>query len=112
VRQADGTTVKKQSARHNTGLRWRARYVDSDGQEHTKAFKIKAAAQSWLDSQTAAIVEGKHIAPSDAKMTVREWFEWWLDGYQHHRKNTVQAAARVLPNVLISVCLIFRFHGK
>jgi hypothetical protein len=37
-------------------MRWRARYIDERGGEHSKAFGRKVDAQLWLDKQTAALV--------------------------------------------------------
>jgi integrase len=93
VRDDDGNSKTVHSARYGKGSRWRARYVDDDGNEHSKQFAIKAKAQAWLDSQTAAIVQGKHVASRDAKITVEQWCEQWLDGYQRHRKNSVGSAS-------------------
>lgn len=83
---------KTRSARYGKGLRWRARYVDAAGGEHSKAFALKAEAQRWLDQQTAAVVTGKHVAPRDARITVAQWCDLWLDAYQGHRPKTVEGA--------------------
>jgi integrase len=39
-------------------MRWRARYVDDRGREHTKAFDRKGEAQAWLDRQISDQVTG------------------------------------------------------
>jgi integrase len=72
-RTADGTP----SARDGIGKRWRARYVDEHGREHTKAFGRKADASKWLDSQTAAIVSGTHVDPKAGQITFRDYAERW-----------------------------------
>jgi len=72
VRDGDGNAKTVPSARHGIGMRWRARYVDDRGSEHTKAFTRKADAQRWLDTQTAALVSGTHVAPRDAQLTVQQ----------------------------------------
>jgi hypothetical protein len=73
-------------------MRWRARYVDERGGEHTKAFAHKALAKRWLDGQTAAIVSGTHVAPRDAQLTVDQWCDMWLEGYKVNREGTVRVA--------------------
>jgi integrase len=88
--KADGSP----SASHGQGQRWRARYVDDRCREHAKGFARKVDAAHWLNTQTAAIVSGTHVAPRDAALTVAQWCELWLDGYQVHRASTV-AQARV-----------------
>lgn len=92
VRLADGTTEKQRSARYGVGARWRARYVDDTGNEHSKAFTMKADAKDWLDTETASIVTGKHVAPKNRKITVTQWCEQWIDAYKGHRAKTVEGA--------------------
>jgi integrase len=92
VRDADGNTKTVPSARYGKGLRWRARYVDERGGEHSKAFSRKVDAQRWLDGQTSAVVAGTHVAPRDAQLTVDQWCDLWLEGYKIHRDGTVRAA--------------------
>jgi hypothetical protein len=58
VRDENGNRTTVPSASHGKGSRWRARYVDGEGREHAKQFKIKAHAQRWLDQQTSAVVQG------------------------------------------------------
>src|SRR6478752_6145197 len=86
--KADG----ERAARYGIGSRWRARYVDDEGREHTKAFTRKTDAAHWLDGQTAAIVSGTHVAPRDAQLTVQQWCDMWIEGYKVNRESTVQQA--------------------
>jgi hypothetical protein len=72
--------------------RWRARYVDNAGKEHTRHFDRKVDAQRWLKNAMASIVRGDHVAPKVARLTVREWSDKWLDGYRTRRKSTVRQA--------------------
>jgi integrase len=92
IRDADDNIQNVNSARHGRGRRWRARYVDERGGEHTKAFTRKVDAQRWLDGQTAAVVSGTHVAPRDAQLTVEQWCDLWTQGYQIHRASTVRSA--------------------
>lgn len=92
VRDEHGNKQTVPSARHETGLRWLARYVDERGREHSKSFARKADAGKWLDGQTAALVGGTHVAPKDAALTVRQWCEQWLRGYEVNRPNSVRNA--------------------
>jgi len=84
--KADGT----ESASHGGGRRWRARYVDDRGREHAKGFDRKVDAQRWLDGQTAAIVDGRHIAPRDAQITMSQWCQRWFEGYQVNRPHSIR----------------------
>jgi integrase len=92
VREADGNTRSVPSARDGRGMRWRARYVDERGGEHSKAFGRKVDAQRWLDGQTTAIVSGTHVAPRDAQLTVGQWCDLWIEGYKINRESTVREA--------------------
>ena len=72
----------EKTSRHGVGMRWRARYVDDRGREHTKAFTRKVDATRWLYNQTASIVSGTHVAPRDAQLTVQQWCDLWIEGYK------------------------------
>ena len=92
VRLDGGGSERVESKLHGTGKRWRARYVDDQSREHTKRFDRKADAQQWLDSQTSSLVQGTHVAPRDAQITVEEWCDQWIVGYSVHRESTVRQA--------------------
>jgi integrase len=92
VYDSDGNAQTVPSARDGKGSRWMARYVDDRGREHSRSFPRKADAQRWLDSQTAAVVSGTHVAPRDAQLTVQQWCDLWIEGYQIHRPSTVRSA--------------------
>jgi len=72
--------------------RWRARYRDDAGKEHARHFDRKVDGQRWLNEQTAKLVMGTHVAPRDARTTVGEWCDTWLDGYRGKRDSTVRQA--------------------
>ncbi|WP_194819324.1 site-specific integrase [Nocardia sp. XZ_19_385] len=92
VRDEEGTVRRVPSKLHGKGKRWRARYVDDADGEHTKRFARKTDAQKWLDDQVAALVQGTHVAPRDAKRTVKQWCEEWIEGYAIHRDTTIRQA--------------------
>lgn len=92
IKDANGNSVEVASAVAGQVTRWRARYVDDAGREHTRHFERKVEAQQWLDKQLAALLPGDHVAPNDAKMTVREWCDKWLAGYGTRRASTVRQA--------------------
>lgn len=72
--------------------KWRARYRDDGGKEHAKHFDRKVDGQAWLDAQTATLVQGTHVAPAQARTTVGEWCDLWLEGYGTRRGSTVRQA--------------------
>jgi hypothetical protein len=104
VRDADGNTQSVPSARDGRGMRWRARYVDERGGEHSKAFGRKVDAQLWLDKQTAALVSAfAAVAPRDAQLMVQRWCDLWIEGYKVNRESTVrQARTHCVPRHRVS----------
>ncbi|MET7773003.1 tyrosine-type recombinase/integrase [Nocardia sp. NPDC005366] len=87
-RDQDGTVRRVPTKLHSKGMRWRARYIDGTGSEHTKRFAKKADAQHWLDGQTAAVVTGVHAAPSAGRVVVEVVAAAWLDGNPAWEKST------------------------
>jgi integrase len=59
--------------------RWRARYRDGAGKEHSRHFKRKVDAQRWLDDVTTAVTTGMYVDPGRARITVGEWSRRWLE---------------------------------
>lgn len=92
VRDEHGNTQKVPSVEHGRGKRWRARYVDERGREHSKGFDRKTDAQRWLNGQVASVVDGRHVAPADAQLTVNQWCALWIVGYKRNRASTVREA--------------------
>lgn len=94
----NGEKIKKKTARHpdnggsKTAKRWLAVWIDSDGNEATKAFVKKVDAESYGSSQETDVSRGVYIAPKDARMTVAEWCDTWLKGYGTRRRSTVRQA--------------------
>ncbi|MGW4739160.1 tyrosine-type recombinase/integrase [Nocardia xishanensis] len=92
--EPDGTIRREQvpSANHGKGKKWRARYVDDFGHEHAKGFDRKVDAQAWLDAQMSTLVQGTHVAPRDAQLTMQQWCDRWIEGYAVNRDTTVRQA--------------------
>lgn len=79
--------------------KWRARYRDAEGREHSRHFVFKTksltgeqSAQEWLDEVTATVITGTYIDPKKAKLTMGEWCQIWLVGYESKRPSTVRQA--------------------
>lgn len=68
---------------------WRARYRDAADKEHSKQFRPKVDAQSWLDEVTASIVTGQYVAPRAGNITFRDDAEGWRAS-QPYRPSTVE----------------------
>ena len=67
--------------------KWRARYRDVAGREHSQHFARKVDAQTWLDDVTASVVTGQYVDPKAGKVTFRAYAEAWRS-QQVHRPTT------------------------
>ncbi len=57
--------------------RWRARYRDEAGKEHSKHFMRRHDAQRWLDEVTAAVVTGQYVDPAAGRVTFETYYSQW-----------------------------------
>ena len=57
--------------------KWRARYRDETGHEHTRHFDRKVDAQQWLDQVTATVVTGTYADPKAGQITFAAFFGEW-----------------------------------
>ncbi|MGY4642803.1 site-specific integrase [Cellulomonas sp. URHB0016] len=72
--------------------KWRARYRDAAGKEHSRHFDRKVDGQQWLNTVTASVVRGDYVDPQTARTTVEAWCSSWLEGYGTRRRSTVRQA--------------------
>src|SRR6478752_1222272 len=92
IRDEHGNEKKVPSARNGKGKRWRARYVDDEGHEHSKAFDRKVDAQVWLDSEvTAKLATGTYVAPRAGLITVEEIYASWSATQGHLSASTIKS---------------------
>lgn len=63
--------------------RWRARFRDESGREHSRDFVRKVDAQRWIDETTASIVTGQYVDPNAGKVGLREYAEKWRANQVH-----------------------------
>ncbi len=73
---APGTLVC--TARHDSGMRWLARWVDHDGQERTKSFRLKTEAQAQIGDVLSSLRTGTYADPQRSAATFGEIAEAWL----------------------------------
>lgn len=57
--------------------KWRARYRDDSGKEHSRHFDRKIDAQQWLDQVTATVVTGTYTDPKAGRITFAAFFGEW-----------------------------------
>jgi integrase len=75
--KVDGVMQTVPSKRAGRGMQWRARFVDDQGREATKAFGRKVDAQAWSDEQTAARLTGTYVDPRSSKITFASYYQQW-----------------------------------
>ncbi len=78
------------SARAGKGLQWLARYIGSDGLEHTKAFRTQKQAKTWLGEQSAAVTRGDWVDPTKSAATVGQIAQAWTAGNASKTQATAQ----------------------
>lgn len=101
VRDGDGNAKTVQSARNGIGLRWRARYVDGNGFERTKAFGRKLDAQNWLHRQVSDLVTGTWTDPALSSITFDVMAERWLSTKATRAPKTVAGYRSLLDTVVL-----------
>lgn len=57
--------------------KWRARYRDADGREHSRHFARKIDGQAWLDEVTASVVTGMYVDPDAGNLTFSDYWQQW-----------------------------------
>ena len=73
VKGPDGAIRKERSALYGEVSRWRVRWVDGSGDEHSKVFVLKEAAQSSLDKVTVDVVKGQYVSPRHWRSPLKRW---------------------------------------
>jgi integrase len=100
-RDPDGNTLTVPSAENGKGKRWRARYVDDHGREHTKLFARKADAQQWLDKQVSDQVTGAWTDPKLSGQTFEALAERWIATKATRAPKTVAGCRSLLDTVVL-----------
>lgn len=67
--------------------RWRARYRDDSGKEHSRHFNRRVDARRWLDEVTTSVVTGTYVDPKAGRVRFRDQAEAWRLA-QVHRAST------------------------
>jgi hypothetical protein len=81
IRGPDGTRHKERTARHGSGQRWRARYLDPDGRERNRSFDTKIRAERFLTEVEHSKIAGSYRDPDAGRITLRRYASEWVRGY-------------------------------
>ena len=92
---------KERSALYGKVSRWRVRWVDDTGHEHTKVFNHKDAAQSHLDNVTADVVRGTYVSPRASAVTFGTVASEWLDSKAAKAPKTVAGYRSLLDKLIL-----------
>jgi hypothetical protein len=63
--------------------KWRARYRDDVGRQHSRHFARKVDAQRWLDEMTASVVTGQYVDPKVGRIAFRTYAEQCREAQEH-----------------------------
>ena len=75
--------------------KYRARYRDGSGREHSRHFRRKIDAQRWLDEVTASVVTGQYVDTRAGRVSFRDYAEQWRTA-QVHRPSSQAHYERML----------------
>src|SRR5690606_20072502 len=68
--------------------RWRARYRDAAGKEHSRHFDRKLDATRWLASVEVSRSRGEWVDPALSRVRVKDWAAIWLAGQVQLKPST------------------------
>jgi integrase len=80
--------------------RWLAAWAGPDGREVTRAFAKQSDAVKYATAMEADALRGTYIDPRAAKITVAQWCDTWLAGYETRRPGTVRQARVHLKQII------------
>lgn len=102
VKGADGKVRKERSAVYGKVTRWRVRWVDDNGTEHTKVFERRPDAQAHLDGLTADIQQGTYVDPRKNAETFGSVAEQWFATKAHRKPKTVAGYRSILDTLVLA----------
>ena len=101
VKASDGKVRKERSAVYGEVTRWRVRWVDDSGREHTRVFERRPDAQAYLDGLTADIQQGTYVDPRKSAETFGSVAEQWFATKGHRKPKTVAGYRSILDTLVL-----------
>ncbi len=86
---------------YGTVTRWRVRWVDDAGREHTKVFHRKPDAQVYVDGLTADVQRGEYVDPRKSTATFRSVAETWMSTKNHRKPKTLAGYRSLLDTIVL-----------
>jgi integrase len=88
------------TAKHGTGKRWKARYLDPDGRERGKSFTRKKAAEDFLTEIEHSKNRGTYLDPDAGRITVAGRMPYWLSTLTCDPTTVALITARVSRHII------------
>jgi integrase len=101
VKGSDGKTRKERSAVYGKVTRWRVRWVDDSGREHTRVFERRPDAQTYLDGLTADVQRGEYVDPRKSAETFGSVAAQWFATKGHRKPKTVEGYRSILDTLVL-----------
>jgi len=101
VKGSDGKTRKERSALYGKVTRWRVRWVDDSGREHTRVFERRPDAQAYMDSLIADIQRGTYVDPRKSAETFGSVAEQWFATKSHRKPKTIAGYRSILDTLVL-----------
>jgi integrase len=101
VKGPDGTMRRDQSASYGAVTRWRVRWVDESGNEHTRVFARKPDAQAYLNGLTADVQRGDYVDPRRTVEPFGDVAEEWFTTKQHRKPKTIAGYRSLLDTIIL-----------
>jgi len=101
VKADDGKMHRERSASYGAVTRWRVRWVDDAGTEHTKVFERKPDAQAYLNGLTADFQRGEYVDPRKSSEAFGDVAEEWFTTKQHRKPKTVAGYRSLLDTIVL-----------
>ncbi|WP_301150247.1 hypothetical protein [Mycobacterium simiae] len=91
----------QRSAVYGKVTRWRLRWVDDAGREHTKVFHRKPDAQAYLNGLTADVQRGEYVDPRKSSGTFQSVAESWILTKNHRKPKTIAGYRSLLDTLVL-----------
>jgi integrase len=101
VKGPDGKIHTERSAVYGKVTRWRVRWVDDSGKEHTKVFDRKPDAQAFLNGLTADVQRGEYVDPAKSAETFGAVAEQWFTTKTHRKPKTLAGYRSLLDTIVL-----------
>lgn len=84
-----GKDGRERNARWGSGKRWRARWVEANGKERSKAFTTKADAELWVSRVEVDTASGTYVNHLAGRILFRTWARDWMATKVHRKPTTI-----------------------